>query len=169
VHFDDTHLASYGQRVVAYLIDLAIQAVVLIPIVIWLEGPLYQELSATLEANGGQLTQAMFDSLVQKAQQNSLGVTIAALAVTLIYVVPQVALYGRTLGKRVLGLRVQSLGNDGQITWGQSLIRWSIVALGWGICSLLLVVDFLWPLWDRPARQAIHDKGARTIVVRDRP
>ena len=130
VHFDDTHLASYGQRVVAYLIDLAIQAVVLIPIVIWLEGPLYQELSATLEANGGQLTQAMFDSLVQKAQQNSLGVTIATLAVTLIYVVPQVALYGRTLGKRVLGLRVQSLGNDGQITWGQSLIRWSIVALG---------------------------------------
>ena len=169
VQFDDTHLASYGQRVLAYLIDLVIQAVVLVPIVIWLEGPLYQQLSAALEANGGQLTQAMFDSLVQKAQQNSLGVTIATLVVTLIYVVPQVALYGRTLGKRVLGLRVQSLGNDGQITWGQSLIRWSIVALGWGICSLLLVVDFLWPLWDRPARQAIHDKGARTIVVRDRP
>ncbi len=46
------------------------------------------------------------------------------------------------------------------------LARWasfeafSIVAGG-----LLLVVDLLWPLWDRPWRQAIHDKIARTIVV----
>jgi len=95
-------------------------------------------------------------------------VTLATLAVTFIYVVPQVALYGRTLGKRVVGIRVLALQGDGAIAWGQSMLRWMIQGLGWAICSLLLVLDLLWPLWDRPLRQAIHDKGAKTIVVKDR-
>lgn len=165
---NDGHLASYGQRVVAYLLDALIQGIVLIPLVMWLEGPLYRDLTAALDANNGQLTQAIFDSLVQKAQENSLWVTLATLAVTFIYVVPQVALYGRTLGKRVVGIRVLALQGDGAIAWGQSMLRWMIQGLGWAICSLLLVLDLLWPLWDRPLRQAIHDKGAKTIVVKDR-
>jgi hypothetical protein len=153
---------------VAYLLDALIQGIVLIPLVMWLEGPLYRDLTAALDANNGQLTQAIFDSLVQKAQENSLWVTLATLAVTFIYVVPQVALYGRTLGKRVVGIRVLALQGDGAIAWGQSMLRWMIQGLGWAICSLLLVLDLLWPLWDRPLRQAIHDKGAKTIVVKDR-
>jgi uncharacterized RDD family membrane protein YckC len=168
VAFDGTYLASYGQRVLAFLLDVVIQSVVLVPLIIWLEGPLYADLSAALDANGGQLTQAMFDSLVKQAQQNSLSLTIATLLVTGVYVIPQVALYGRTLGKRAVGLRVRSLAGAGDVTWRQSIIRWSVVAVGWSICSVLLVVDFLWPLWDKPARQAVHDKGARTIVVKDR-
>ncbi len=165
--FDGTYLASYGQRALAFLLDVIIQSVVLVPLIVWLEGPLYADLSAALDANGGQLTQTMFDSLVKQAQQNSLSLTIATLLVTGIYVIPQVALYGRTLGKRVVGLRVRSLAGAGDVTWRQSIVRWSVVAVGWSICSVLLVVDFLWPLWDKPARQALHDKGARTIVVKD--
>ena len=152
----------------AYVLDALIQAIVLIPIVMWLEGPLYSDLTAALEANNGQLTQAIFDSLVQKAQENSLWVTVATLAVTFIYVVPQIALYGRTLGKRAIGIRVRSLDGDGAIGWRQSVLRWMIQGVGWAVCSLLLVVDLLWPLWDRPLRQTIHDKGAKTIVVKDR-
>ena len=165
---DDGQLARYGQRVAAYVLDALIQAIVLIPIVMWLEGPLYSDLTAALEANNGQLTQAIFDSLVQKAQENSLWVTVATLAVTFIYVVPQIALYGRTLGKRAIGIRVRSLDGDGAIGWRQSVLRWMIQGVGWAVCSLLLVVDLLWPLWDRPLRQTIHDKGAKTIVVKDR-
>ena len=165
---DDSHLARYGQRVVAYLLDALIQGIVLIPIVIWLEGPLYGDLTAALEANNGQLTQAMFDSLVQKAQENSLWVTVATLVVTFIYVVPQIALNGRTLGKRMVGIQVRSIDGDGVIGWRQSVLRWMIQGVGWAVCSLLLVLDLLWPLWDRPLRQAIHDKGAKTIVVKDR-
>ena len=162
------NLASYGQRVVAYLLDGMVQGLVLVPLVMWLEWPVYQDLSAALDANGGQLTQAMLDTLVQRAQQNSLWVTIATLVVTALYAVPQVALYGRTLGKRVVGLRVQSSDGAGVISWRQSLLRWMIQGAGWLICSLLLLIDLLWPLWDRPLRQAIHDKAARTIVIRDR-
>jgi uncharacterized RDD family membrane protein YckC len=161
-------LASYGQRVIAYLLDGIVQGLVLVPLVMWLEWPVYQDLSAALDANGGQLTQAMLDTLVQRAQQNSLWVTIATLVVTALYVVPQVALYGRTLGKRVAGLRVQSSDGAGVISWRQSLLRWMVQGAGWLICSLLLLIDLLWPLWDRPLRQAFHDKAARTIVIRDR-
>jgi uncharacterized RDD family membrane protein YckC len=161
-------LASYGQRAIAYLLDGIVQGVVLVPFAMWLEWPVYQDLSAALDANGGQLTQAMLDTFVQRAQQYSLWVTIAALVVTALYAVPQVALYGRTLGKRVVGLRVQSIDGAGVISWRQSLLRWMIQGAGWLICSLLLLIDLLWPLWDRPLRQAIHDKAARTIVIRDR-
>ena len=161
-------LASYGQRVVAYLLDGIIQGIVLVPLVMWLQWPVYQDLLAVLDANGGQMTQAMLDKLVQEAQQNSLWVTIATLVVTAAYSVPQVALYGRTLGKRVMGLRVLPSIGSGSVTWRQSTLRWVIQGAGWLICSLLLVIDLLWPLWDRPLRQAIHDKAAQTIVARDR-
>ena len=161
-------LAAYGQRVVAYLLDGIIQGIVLVPLVMWLQWPVYQDLLAVLDANGGQMTQAMLDKLVQEAQQNSLWVTIATLVVTAAYSVPQVALYGRTLGKRVMGLRVLPSIGSGSVTWRQSTLRWVIQGAGWLICSLLLVIDLLWPLWDRPLRQAIHDKAAQTIVARDR-
>jgi uncharacterized RDD family membrane protein YckC len=165
---DGATLASYPQRALAYLLDGIVLGMVLVPLVTWLQWPLYQDLLAAIDANGGQLTQAMLDTLVQKAQQNSLWVTIATLVITAAYTVPQVALYGRTLGKRVVGLRIRPVEGAAVVTWRQSVLRWMIQGAGWLICSLLLVIDLLWPLWDRPLRQAIHDKAARTIVVRDR-
>ena len=129
---------------------------------------LRQKMLAEHDKSSRRMTQAMLDKLVQEAQQNSLWVTIATLVVTAAYSVPQVALYGRTLGKRVMGLRVLPSIGSGSVTWRQSTLRWVIQGAGWLICSLLLVIDLLWPLWDRPLRQAIHDKAAQTIVARDR-
>ena len=31
--------------------------------------------------------------------------------------------------------------------------------------GLFSIVDYLWPFWDKPWRQTIHDKTARTTVV----
>jgi len=46
------------------------------------------------------------------------------------------------------------------------LSRWAVFEVFSLIAGgLLLIIDCLWPLWDKPWRQALHDKVARTIVV----
>ena len=30
---------------------------------------------------------------------------------------------------------------------------------------VFVLIDCLWPLWDKPWQQAIHDKAAKTVVV----
>lgn len=70
-----------------------------------------------------------------------------------------------TLGKLITGLRVRlrerpelPVGAIGLRMLGTFLI---------GLCSIAVLLDYLWPLWDGN-RQALHDKMARTNVVRVR-
>jgi uncharacterized RDD family membrane protein YckC len=85
-----------------------------------------------------------------------------------VYSITLTRLRGQTLGKMAVGTRVCRL-EDGRLpTWGQAIVRWgvpagvnlvpSVGALGW-----LLI--HLWMIWD-PSNQGLHDKAARTIVVR---
>jgi uncharacterized RDD family membrane protein YckC len=72
--------------------------------------------------------------------------------------------YGRTLGKRWLGLRPVTL--EGQpLDWGRSFGRAGLYALASAL-SWLGLVDYLWCLWDDDT-QCLHDKAAKTLVVRD--
>ncbi|GIM95941.1 RDD family protein [Paractinoplanes toevensis] len=66
------------------------------------------------------------------------------------------ALAGRTPGMAVLGLRVVGLGNR-RIRWSAALLRAVLLAY--------FPIGALWLLVDR-RHQAIHDKLARTLVVR---
>jgi uncharacterized RDD family membrane protein YckC len=81
-----------------------------------------------------------------------------------------------TPGKLLLGLEVRLRERPGPLSWGTVLLRWFTQNLG-GALQLVPVVgllgsvysllDGLWPLWDGK-RQALHDKAARTNVVRRR-
>jgi len=82
------------------------------------------------------------------------------------YFVTYAAISGRTPGKRWMGLRVVS-GTGASLTWGQSAFRF-LVDLAFGVLMVVGFLDPLWVSWDR-RRQAIHDKAAGTIVVRERP
>ncbi|GAA4917850.1 RDD family protein [Streptomyces coeruleoprunus] len=74
---------------------------------------------------------------------------------------------GQTLGKRLMGLRVAML-NDGSVpTVNASLIRALVLWLPALICCACL-----WPLLllilivvDKPYKQGLHDKAAKTVVV----
>ncbi len=68
---------------------------------------------------------------------------------------------GQTLGKMLLGIRVQ--GIDGStVGYGRSFIR----ALGYIVSIFFMTfLGFLWALWDRK-NQAWHDKIAGTMVVK---
>ena len=70
---------------------------------------------------------------------------------------------GQTYGKRALGIRVVDQ-NGGSIGYGSAFGRYAITFL-FGLFVLPVVLDYLWPLWDR-RNQALHDKVASSLVVR---
>jgi uncharacterized RDD family membrane protein YckC len=72
--------------------------------------------------------------------------------------------YGRTLGKRWLGLRPVRVDGS-RLTFGRALGR-SAFRYGMGLLSWFGLLDPLWCLWD-DRRQCVHDKVADTIVIND--
>ena len=89
----------------------------------------------------------------------------------------QIAVWGKTIGKRIVGIKVIDAAHGGVPGWGKSIGRWivpflpaviSILPLG----SLLQIIAGLFALlcyisltWDR-GFQGWHDKAVRTLVVR---
>jgi uncharacterized RDD family membrane protein YckC len=75
---------------------------------------------------------------------------------------------GQTFGKRAFGIQVRDgTGDGGPIGPGRATLRFATVGLFrivpfFGLFTLL---DGLWPLWD-PRRHALHDKIAGSVVVR---
>ena len=84
--------------------------------------------------------------------------------------------FSATPGKMLLRLEVRLRERPGPLPWGTVLTRWFMQNLGSAVAVVPLVgllgwvyslLDDLWPLWDGQ-RQALHDKAARTNVVRTR-
>jgi uncharacterized RDD family membrane protein YckC len=83
---------------------------------------------------------------------------------------------GATLGKMAAGIAVRLRDQPGQLPWSAIYAR-VFVQFGVGLTAVVPLVylalswfpllDSLWPLWDQK-RQALHDKAARTNVVRVR-
>ncbi|RPK64392.1 RDD family protein [Streptomyces sp. ADI96-02] len=73
------------------------------------------------------------------------------------------AKWGRTLGKKLLGLDVRDIESHDAPSLGAALRRWLV----YGVLGLLVigVANVLWCLVDRPWRQCWHDKAARTFVA----
>jgi len=69
---------------------------------------------------------------------------------------------GRTLGKRVMGIRVVSLVHHKMSLW-HSFER----ALGYGASALEFGFGFV-QYFIHPNRRTVHDRMAETIVIRDK-
>jgi len=69
---------------------------------------------------------------------------------------------GKTIGKRILGLRVVG-SMQGAVTFTQAFVRWLAMA-----SFAPIGLGFLWVLWSREKR-AWHDLLARTWVIRAKP
>jgi uncharacterized RDD family membrane protein YckC len=72
--------------------------------------------------------------------------------------------WGRTIGKRGLGIRVRHADRDERIGYGSSFGRFAMVFV-FGLFGIPLILDYLFPLWDS-RNQTLHDKVASSIVVR---
>lgn len=67
---------------------------------------------------------------------------------------------GQTLGNRLLAIRVVREDNQ-KFDFATGIILY----IGYVISSILLWLGFLWIIWD-PKKQGLHDKIAKTVVVR---
>jgi len=144
-------LASFASRALAILIDFAIAAV------LFLGGLM---LSVKL-AN-------RYTSLGQDNRHINLELNFFENWYSIVYLVLFFGLSvylgnGRTLGKRVMGIRVVSLVHHKMSLW-HSIER----ALGYGASALEFGFGFV-QYFIHPNRRTVHDRMAETIVIRDKP
>jgi uncharacterized RDD family membrane protein YckC len=158
-------LATWPQRAGARIIDALIEGALGTPFVLWLVWPAYTTLRDATP-DGAMPSSAAITEFTDAIAAVSLAATAITLVIGFLYQVPQNVRWGRTVGKRVVGLRIRPLAEDGPLSWPQATVRWATYAIGSALTQGLFgIVDYLWPLWDKPWRQALHDKTARTIVV----
>ncbi|WP_431959653.1 RDD family protein [Actinacidiphila sp. bgisy160] len=158
--------ASPGKRLVARLIDTVVVGAVVAAAAVPLGTSAYEHLRDKVDAarlTGEEMTVWLIDGTTGV----QLGIVAAVALVTgLLYEVLPTAKWGRTLGKKLLGLRVLDIESQYEPGFGQALRRWLTHTV-----LDALVIGFLglaWCLFDRPWRQCWHDKAARTFVARER-
>lgn len=153
-------LADFGKRLAARIIDVLIIAVPLFLIQLAFGTKRYM-----VETNEGE----DISEVVTRSYSGS------GLIMTLISIVAYVGYdwwftkkNGQTVGKKAMGLRVAML-NDGSVP--QSNAALSRAAVLW--LPTLICCFCLWPialvisiLVDKPYKQGLHDKVAKTVVVR---
>jgi len=176
---DGQLLAGWWQRVWAYLIDGFITGIVAAVLASPWWGDVFEAFSdffdqALLDSQAGR--QAPDTTALEQAIAGPLlTIVLINLAVGFVYHVGFLMAVQATPGKLLLGLRVRLRDRPGLPLWSV-LLRW-VSQFGYTILNLSLVLgsvlwiygllDLLWPLWDGK-KQALHDKVARTNVVRSR-
>lgn len=167
----EAELASWGARVAAYLLDL-VPFVVLVMLVLgsfgWFD----------LVGRASEGDEAAFAALEAMTAPGSPGSVASVLIGAVAYFAYSVGFHvakGQTPGKMLVGIRVRMLEEDRRPDLRAAVVRWavqqggpqllsSVAGVGF-LAGVFSIVDHVWPLWD-PRRQSLHDKVARTIVVR---
>ncbi|WP_234359436.1 RDD family protein [Plantactinospora sp. BC1] len=161
-------LASFGDRLLAYLIDGAILGgtvmVIAIPVFFVFFATVGADLFTVPDPETGTIEMNPFDFLLPLLAVEA-GLLVVALALQYVYHVEMPKRTGQTIGKRVMKLKIIPLDPAGSI--GRTpLARRFLVQAGGGLVPGLTYVDGLWQLWDKPYQQCLHDKFARTVVVK---
>jgi len=98
-------------------------------------------------------------------------IVLAVLAVNYLYEVELVLRWnGQTPGKRILKIAIAPL--DPQTPLGRKALFYRLaVTFAFNLLSNCYVgfLDPLWLLWDKPYKQCLHDKAAKTVVVKVEP
>lgn len=167
-------LATPGARLVARLIDIIALALLNLLVNGWFIWQLYVEVAPSLPDWAAYLSMQTREVPQDSPRAGWLRIVIILItaALWLAYEVPAVANTGQTFGKRVLGIQVVRVEAPGPVGFARSLRRWNTLGLPtllWTCCGIgfvLQFVDAVYLLADRPLQQALHDKSARTVVVR---
>jgi uncharacterized RDD family membrane protein YckC len=139
-------LASWGRRLAALLVDVAVLGLV-VGVTLFAAGMPADELRRRIES--GETLSVLLLFLVPEA----------------IYYTALIGSRSQTFGKMALGIEVVDADSRRPIGYARAFRRWLSTAALRALFTIPTVVDHLWPLRD-PRNQALHDKFARSVVVR---
>lgn len=166
-------LASFGDRLLAWLIDSAVlvgvNLVLAIPAVI---GIVAVVASAVSSVQTDPVTGEVTDSpspglLVGPVLLIEFAWMLLAVVAAYVYHVEMFGKTGVTWGKRAMKLRlIRADDPSAPITRGVLAKRWAVQNLVGIVVPFFAWIDGLWQLWDKPYQQCLHDKAAPTMVVK---
>jgi uncharacterized RDD family membrane protein YckC len=142
-------LADSGKRILARLIDM-----ILVGVVVW------------LVAWGFSVNEYDVDG-ENIEYGKSFGQSVIAAVLYVAYDTFLTTQTGQTLGKRLLNLRVANLDNGATPSAQTSLIRALVLWVPFAFCCACIWTAIAggWSFFDKPYKQGIHDKAAKTVVV----
>ncbi|MEU5363137.1 RDD family protein [Streptomyces sp. NPDC005925] len=142
-------LAESGRRTLARIIDM-----LLVGIVVWL---------ISLAFGVGEYTMDGDDIEVGR----SFGRSVVAAVLYIAYDTLLTARTGQTLGKRLLKMRVANLENGATPSLQSSLVRAAVLWIPFAFCCACVwtAISGGWSFFDKPYKQGLHDKPAKTVVV----
>jgi len=173
-------LASFFDRFVATLIDYAIYVAISllwsVPLVVWYVFQILRwatEFSRTYDPADPDAQPPVLDfgdvlQLYLPMLYFVLVATVLGAIYTYLYWVEyQHRKDGQTVGKRVMKLRVIPV-EPGAAPLGRAdyAKRWAVQWLIGIVVPFFSLLDGLWQLWDKPLQQCLHDKAAKTVVVK---
>ncbi|MGW4871117.1 RDD family protein [Streptomyces chartreusis] len=142
-------LADSGKRTIARILDM-----ILVGVFVW------------LLTWGFGVTELDVDT--DKVEYGkSLGQSAIAAVLYIAYDTVMTVRDGQTLGKRLFKMRVANLDNGATPSVQSSLIRASVLWLPFAFCCACIWTAICggWSYFDRPYKQGLHDKAAKTVVV----
>ena len=143
---NELELASWGRRLAALLVDVVV-LVLVIATALLAAGVPAEELRERVREGETLLVVVLF--LIPEA----------------IYYTALVGSRSQTFGKMALGIKIVDAESRSPIGYARAFRRWLSTAALRALFTVPSVVDHLWPLRD-PRNQALHDKFARSVVVR---
>jgi uncharacterized RDD family membrane protein YckC len=167
------YYADLPNRIIAYVIDVILLAVFGFILAIVLGGLFGGMVSApTLDSAGGDLNIAAF-----------VVVSLTQLGVSFAYFGYFWTASRGTPGMKLLGLQIGDQSDGHSIDWNQAFIRWLILGIpsilstfasfvSSGLSLVLTVIGLAWliillySIAQSPTKQGIHDRYARTILVK---
>ena len=170
----DPSLAEWWQRLLARIIDAVVVGVLASPF--WLPpfATYVRQVQAVENLYNGNISSPAAHTAISLAGSKLFGslvlAGIAGALIAMAYDWLQHGLWGQTLGKRAVGTMVVTADTRSKISGGAAGGRAAVYALPSAIPligGLFAAVNELWLLWD-PRRQCLHDKAARTVVIKAR-
>jgi uncharacterized RDD family membrane protein YckC len=142
-------LADSGRRTLARIIDM-----IMVAVVVWLLTWGFGVNEYDVDGDGVEVGKSFAQSLV-------------AAVLYIAYDTFMTAKSGQTLGKKWLGLRVANLDNGSTPSTQTSLVRALVLWVPFAFCCACLWTAICggWSFFDKPYKQGLHDKAAKTVVV----
>lgn len=142
-------LADSGKRTLARIIDM-----ILVGIVVWLLTWAFGVREYTVDGDRVEVGRSVAQSLI-------------AAVLYIAYDTVLISRSGQTLGKKWLGMRVANLDNGATPSVQTSLTRALVLWVPFAFCCACIWTAIAggWSFFDKPYKQGLHDKAAKTVVV----